>query len=224
MGSSVSRLLYGYWRSSASYRVRIALNLKKLSYEHRGVHLVKSEQRSEAFLDMNPQGFVPLYVETSETAEPFRLSQSLAILDYLEAAYPERAILPSDAQKSAQIKALAQIIACDIHPLDNLRVLKYLEQDLGVEAEAKMAWYRHWVAEGFAAFEKLLPDVLAGQTFSLGDQPGYLEAVLMPQTYNAKRFDCPLDAFPNIVALAEACESLPEFIAAAPEQQPDATA
>lgn len=217
----MKRVLYGYWRSSASYRVRIALNLKALDYEHRGVHLVKGEQSTEAFKALNPQGLIPLYTEESAN-ETFVLPQSLAILDYLESRYPEKYLLPSDIRQQAQIKSLAQIIACEIHPLDNLRVLRYLENDLQVEADAKMTWYRHWINTGFAALEAQLPQLLGFKPFSLGKQPGYLEALLVPQIYNARRFNCSLDAFPTIVALADACNELSAFIAAAPENQPDA--
>lgn len=217
------KYLYGYWRSSASYRVRIALNLKGLGYEHRGVHLVKGEQNSDAFKAKNPQGLIPLYVEEDTNGEAFSLAQSLAIMDYLDERYPDATLLPNDLQRKAQIKSLAQIIACEIHPLDNLRVLQYLETTLNVGADAKMTWYRHWITTGFTALESQLPTLLGGETFSLGEQAGYLEALLVPQIYNARRFDCPLDDFPQIVALANACNELPEFIAASPEKQPDAS-
>lgn len=217
----MQRILYGYWRSSAAYRVRTALNLKGLDYEHRSVHLVKDEQSSNAYKTLNPQGLVPLYVEES-TDGTFALPQSLAILDYLDARYPERPLLPADWQRQARVKSLAQVIACDIHPLDNLRVLQYLETTLDVPTAAKMTWYRHWISVGFTALEQQLPALLDGKAFSLGEQAGYLEALIVPQVYNARRFDCPLDDFPQLVALTDACNELPAFIAALPENQPDA--
>lgn len=216
-----TKILYGYWRSSASYRVRIALNLKGLSYEHRGVHLVKGEQNRDKFKALNPQGLIPLYVEQSDE-QSFTLAQSLAIMDYLDERYPQAPLLPNDLQRKARIKSLAQIIACEIHPLDNLRVLQYLEKTLGVTNDPKMTWYRHWISTGFTALESQLPQLLGNQPFSLGEQTGYLEALLVPQVYNARRFACPLDNFPRITQLVDACNELPAFIQAAPENQPDA--
>lgn len=223
MSNNINRKLYGYWRSSASYRVRIALNLKGLDYEHHGVNLVKGEQHNEAFTNINPQGLIPLYVETAADGKPFALAQSLAIMDYIEQRYPDTPILPADARQRGLIHSLAQIIACDIHPLDNLRVLQYLESTLNVEADARMTWYRHWISTGFTALEAQLDGVLGDQTFSLGDKPGYLEAVIVPQLYNANRFNCPLDDYPRLAQLGEACQALPAFIQALPENQADAT-
>ncbi len=215
------RLLYGYWRSSASYRVRIALNLKGLDYQHRGVHLLNNEQRNPDFLAKNPQGLIPLYTEERQ-GQHINIAQSLAILEYLDEAYPQAALLPANTVAKAKIRAAAQIIACEIHPLDNLRVLQYLQQTLGVDEDNKMAWYRHWIVTGFTALEAQLADLLAEKPFSLGEYPGYLEALIVPQVYNAKRFDCPLGDFPRLVALEAACQRLPAFINAAPENQPDA--
>lgn len=218
----MQRILYGYWRSSASYRVRLALNLKGLDYEHRGIHLVKGEQHSEVFKTLNPQGLIPLYVESMSDSHSFSLAQSLAIMDYLDERYPEHPLLPADLQRKARIKSAAQIIACEIHPLDNLRVLQYLETPLNVEADAKMTWYRHWITTGFAALEQQLPTLLDGNPLSMGERAGYLEALIVPQVYNARRFNCPLDDFPQIVALTDTCNKLSAFIAASPENQPDA--
>lgn len=218
----MTRVLYGYWRSSASYRVRIALNLKGLNYEHRGIHLVKNEQQAPGFLAKNPQGLIPLYVEKN-SSESFVLAQSLAILDYLDETYPQVPLLPADAKVKAQIRAAAQIIACEIHPLDNLRVLQYLQNTLGVADSDKMAWYRHWVDTGLSALESRLPVLLGDAPFSLGEHPGYLEALVIPQLYNARRFDCSLHDFPRLLALDSACQALPAFQHAAPENQPDAT-
>lgn len=217
----MNKILYGYWRSSASYRVRIVLNLKGLSYEHRGVHLVKGEQNHHAFKSLNPQGLIPLYVEDSDE-QSFVLTQSLSIMDYLDERYPQYPLLPNNLKRKAQIKSLAQIVACEIHPLDNLRVLQYLEKTLDIAAEAKMDWYRHWVATGFTALESQLEKLLGNQPFSLGERAGYLEALLVPQVYNARRFSCPLDSFPRITQLVDTCNDLPAFIQAAPENQPDA--
>lgn len=212
--------LYGYWRSSAAYRVRIVLNLKGLAYQQVPVHLVRDggEQHGQAYQALNPQGLVPLLVDEENGGVP--IAQSLAIIEYLEEIFPVPAILPADPVIRAQVRALALHIACDVHPLNNLRVLKYLSRELSVEEDAKSAWYRHWVAEGLAAVEQGL--AAYGDGFSLGALPGYLEACLIPQVYNARRFDCDLDAYPRILALTARCEALDAFRHAAPEAQPDA--
>lgn len=212
--------LYGYWRSSAAYRVRIALNLKGLAYRQVPVHLVRDggEQNGEAYQALNPQGLVPLLVDEENGGAP--IAQSLAIIEYLEEIFPVPAILPADPVERAQVRALALHLACDVHPLNNLRVLQYLSRELGVDDAAKNAWYRHWVAAGLAAVEQGL--AAYGDTFSLGTRPGYLEACLIPQVYNARRFDCDLDAYPRILALTARCEALEAFRHAAPDAQPDA--
>lgn len=212
--------LYGYWRSSAAYRVRIALNLKGLAYRQVPVHLVRDggEQHGKAYQALNPQGLVPLLVDDENGGVP--IAQSLAIIEYLEEIFPVPAILPADPVARAQVRALALHLACDVHPLNNLRVLQYLSRELGVDDAAKNAWYRHWVAEGLAAVEQGL--AAYGDTFSLGTRPGYLEACLVPQVYNARRFDCDLDAYPRILALTARCEALDAFRHAAPDAQPDA--
>lgn len=209
--------LYSYWRSTAAYRVRIALNLKGLAYQQVPVHLVRDggEQHSAEYRALNPQELVPLLVDGEA-----RIAQSLAILEYLEEVYPVPALLPADPARRAQVRALALHIACDIHPLNNLRVLQYLSGPLGVADQAKDAWYRHWVGLGLTAVEQGLA-VFEGR-LSLDQRPGYLEACLLPQLYNARRFDCELDAFPRILAMAARCESLEAFKQAAPEVQPDA--
>lgn len=212
--------LYGYWRSSAAYRVRIALNLKGLAYRHVPVHLVRDggEQHGQAYQALNPQGLVPLLVDDENGGVP--IAQSLAIIEYLEEIFPVPSILPADPVARAQVRALALHLACDVHPLNNLRVLQYLSRELGVDDAAKNAWYRHWVAGGLAAVEQGL--AAYGDTFSLGTRPGYLEACLVPQVYNARRFDCDLDAYPRILALTARCEALEAFRHAAPDAQPDA--
>ncbi|MVW75548.1 maleylacetoacetate isomerase [Pseudomonas xionganensis] len=212
--------LYSYWRSSAAYRVRIALNLKGLAYRQVPVHLVKDggQQRAAEYQALNPQQLVPLLVD--EDCGGVRIAQSLAILEYLEEVCPLPALLPADPAERAQVRALALHIACDIHPLNNLRVLQYLSGELGVNDAAKDAWYRHWVEAGLAALEAGVA-AFDGR-LSLGERPGYLEACLIPQLYNARRFNCQLDAYPRLLAIEARCESLDAFRLAAPEQQPDA--
>ncbi len=212
--------LYSYWRSSAAYRVRIALNLKGLAYQQVPVHLVKDggQQHSTDYLALNPQGLLPLLVDAGNGG--VRIAQSLAILEYLDEVFPVPALLPADPAQRAQVRALALHIACDIHPLNNLRVLQYLSGELGASDEAKNAWYRHWVDKGLAAVEQGL--AVFGGRLSLGERPGYLEACLIPQLYNARRFDCDLSGYPRILAIAARCEALDAFKNAAPEVQPDA--
>lgn len=212
--------LYSYWRSSAAYRVRIALNLKGLAYQQVPVHLVKDggQQHSADYLALNPQGLLPLLVDEGNGG--VRIAQSLAILEYLDEVFPVPALLPADPAQRAQVRALALHIACDIHPLNNLRVLQYLAGELGASDEAKNTWYRHWVDGGLAAVEQGL-SVLGGR-LSLGERPGYLEACLIPQLYNARRFECDLSGYPRILAIAARCEALDAFKNAAPEVQPDA--
>lgn len=209
--------LYSYWRSSAAYRVRIALNLKALAYRQVPVHLVKDggQQHAPEYQALNPQQLVPLLVD-GET----RVAQSLAILEYLEEVFPVPPLLPADPALRAQVRSLALHIACEVHPLNNLRVLQYLTGELGVDDAAKNAWYRHWLHTGLTAVEQGLA-VFTGR-LSLGEQPGYLEACLVPQVYNARRFNCDLDAYPRILAMTARCEALEAFKQAAPEVQPDA--
>ncbi|WP_313505957.1 maleylacetoacetate isomerase [Stutzerimonas kunmingensis] len=217
---STELTLYGYWRSSAAYRVRIALNLKGLAYRQVPVHLVKDggQQRAADYRALNPQQLVPLLVDEANGGA--RISQSLAILEYLEEVFPVPALLPDDPVRRAQVRALAMHIACEIHPLNNLRVLQYLCAELGVDDEAKNAWYQHWVGQGLAAVEAGL-ECFDGR-LSLNDRPGYLEACLVPQVYNARRFACDLAAYPRILEIVARCETLPAFQQAAPEVQPDA--
>lgn len=211
--------LYTYYRSSSAYRVRIALALKELDYESIPIHLVKDggQQTKSDYLAKNPAGLVPA-LETEQGV----LTQSLSIIEYLDDCFPERPLLPRDPAQRARVRAFAHGIACDMQPLNNLRVLKYLIHPLGVaEAEGK-AWYQHWVAQGFTALEALLAQQADGSDFCFGDQPSMADCCLIPQVYNAVRFDCPLDDYPNIRRIDEHCRSLPAFQAAAPENQPDA--
>ena len=212
-------LLYDYWRSSASYRVRIALNLKGLDYEQRSIHLVREggEQRKSNYRGLNPQQLVPALVHGDVV-----LTQSLAIIEYLDETWPQVGLLPISSKDKAQIRTLAQIIACDLHPLNNLRVLQFISTDLKVEEDAKMHWYRHWVSTGLTAFEAMLTKFGKAERFCHGRQPSVADCCLIPQVYNAKRFDCDLDAYPLIQQIVKNCDQHPAFIQATPEQQPDA--
>jgi maleylpyruvate isomerase len=208
-------ILRGYWRSSAAYRVRIALNLKRIEVRHMPVNLRRGEQSAADHLASNPAGLVPVYEEGE-----FRLSQSLAIIDYLDETYPEPPFLPGDARRRAEIRAVALDIAADIHPIGNLRVLDRLTELHKADREARAAWNRHWIARGFAAIETRLQRS-AGR-FSFGSQPTLADICLVPQVYNARRFGLDLSAFPTIVAVDAAAAALPAFVAAEPERQPDA--
>jgi maleylacetoacetate isomerase len=210
-------ILYDYFRSSAAYRVRIALNLKGLRAEHRFVHLRKGDQRGDAYRDVNPQMLVP----TLDIGGGARLTQSLAIIEYLEEKYPLPPLLPPSAEDRASVRAIALAIACDIHPIDNLRVLQYLERELGVGEAKRNDWYRHWIERGFEAIERLLAARPAGR-FCFGDSPTLADVCLVPQVANSQRLKMALDPYPRIKAINEACLALPAFDAARPENQPDA--
>jgi maleylacetoacetate isomerase len=211
--------LYTYFRSSAAYRVRIALNLKGLPYEAVPVHLVKhgGEQLAEEYRALNPSALVPTFQDDDAT-----ITQSMAIVEYLEETHPAVPLLPADPLARARVRALAQMVACDIHPLNNLRILRYLVRTLGVAEEAKNDWYRHWVREGFAAFEAQLARDPAPARFCHGNTPTIADCFLVPQVYNAARFDVDMAPYPRIAAIDAACAELPAFIAAHPAQQPDA--
>lgn len=211
--------LYSYFRSSASYRVRIALNLKGLSADIIPVNLVKSEQKDADYTAKNPQGLVPS-LEIDSTAGSMVLAQSLAIIEYLDELDSSVPLLPSDRDGRAIVRSLSQLIACEIHPLNNLRVLKYLTGELGVDEATKNAWYAHWIHEGFRALEAEL-NKHAGQ-FCYGDTPTMADCCLVPQVFNAKRFEVDLSAYPTINRIVTNCQSLDAFIQAAPANQPDA--
>ncbi len=208
--------LYNYFRSSASFRVRIAMNLKGLPFEYISVHLAKGDHKKPEYAAIAADGLVPL-LDTGEVS----LSQSMAIIEYLDELHPTPALLPADALGRAKVRALAQSIACEIHPLNNLRVLKYLVKELKVDEEAKNTWYRHWVREGLESFERQLAQ-LPPSTFCYGDTPTLADCCLVPQIANGKRFNVNFDGLPRTMAAYEACMKLDAFIKAAPENCPDA--
>ena len=211
--------LYSYWRSSAAYRVRIGLNLKRLDYALVPVHLVRDggEQHKPEFVGINPQQLVPVLQHGHRM-----LRQSLAILEYLDEMWPDPALLPATARDRARVRALANLIACDVHPLNNLRVLQYLERDWGVPGPEREVWSRHWMVEGFTAFEALLAGSPSTGEFCEGTTPSIADCCLVPQVYNARRFGVDLAPFPTIVRIERNCLALPAFDAARPERQPDA--
>ena len=210
--------LYNYFRSSASFRVRIALHLKGLAYDYLPIHLAKGEQRQPAFAAVTAEGLVPVL----QTDDEHRLTQSMAIIEYLDETHPQPPLLPADVLGRARVRALAQIVACEIHPLNNLRVLKYLVHDLKASEDAKNAWYRHWVRLGLQAYE----GQLATQTgrYSHGDTPTLADCCLVPQIFNAQRFDCDLSGLPRTMAVFDACMQLQAFQNAQPSACPDAEA
>jgi maleylacetoacetate isomerase len=209
--------LYNYFRSSAAYRVRIALALKGLSYDYLSVHLAKGNQYLPEFTAINPQNVVPVLEE-----EGRRLYQSLAIIEYLDETHPAPPLLPADPLQRCRVRSLALAIACEIHPLNNTRVLGYLTAKLGLAEEQKLEWYHHWVKTGFAALEKRLHGEPETGRFCHGDAPGFADCVLVPQMANARRFKVDLAAFPTIVRINDECLKLEAFQKAAPERQPDA--
>ena len=208
--------LYNYFRSSASFRVRIALALKGLAYEYVPVHLAKGEHRQAAYAEVSADQLVPML----ELDDGTRLSQSMAIIEYLDEVHPEPALLPRDALGRARVRALAQSVACEIHPVNNLRVLQYLSRTLKVGEEAKNTWYRHWVRTGLEAFERQLVQQPAGR-YCFGDTPTLADCLLVPQIFNARRFDTPLDSLPRTMAAFDACMALPAFQQAQPSACPD---
>ncbi|MWJ27949.1 maleylacetoacetate isomerase [Halomonas sp. ZH2S] len=210
--------LHGYFRSSAAYRVRIALNLKGLEHDLVPVNLVKGENRGDAYRALNPQGLVPVL----ETEEGVPLTQSLAICEYLDERYPTPALLPDNLEERARVRALAQLVACEMHPLNNLRVLKYLVGELDVSEQDKLSWYRHWVIEGFDALESMLTPAAGTGDFCHGDTPTLADLCLVPQVFNAERFECDLAAYPTIQRITANCRALEAFRLAAPGEQPDA--
>lgn len=210
-------VLYDYFRSSASYRVRIALHLKGLKVAQLPIALRSGDQRAERYLELNPQGLVPtLQIESAA------LTQSLAIIDYLEETFPDPPLLPESPLDRAFVRAVALAVACDVHPLNNLRVLQYLEKDMRVDGTLRDRWYAHWVAVGFAALEKILSSDRRVGTFCCGDEPGLADVCLVPQYFNAERMRCPLEMYPTLGRLVARARAHPAFIAADPARQPDA--
>ncbi len=211
--------LYSYWRSSAAYRVRIALNLKHLAYDIVPVHLLEGggQQRKPEYRAIHPQGLVPALKHGHRI---FR--QSLAIIEYLDETWPDPPLLPTTARDRARARAIAQAIACDVHPLNNLRVLKHFENVWSVPAPEREEWVRHWMREGFAAVELMLAEHLSTGTFCDGERPGMADCCLVPQVYNGRRFSVDMEPYPTVRRIYAACMKLPEFEAARPELQPDA--
>lgn len=210
--------LYGYFRSSTSYRTRIAMNLKGLDYDYIAVNLAQDEQLKSEFLALNPQGLVPVL-----QADDLLLFQSPAILEWLEEVYPKNPLLPKDAAGRMQVRALSAMIGCDIHPLNNRRVLQYLRNELSVDEAEVIKWCNRWISEGFAALEKhLVADKTRGK-FCYGDSPTFADCYLIPQVSSARRFEVDLNPYPNIVQIDAHCRTLKAFADADPMQQPDAS-
>lgn len=211
--------LYTYFRSSAAYRVRIALNLKGLTYEAVPVHLLRNggEQLQDEYRRINPSGLVPTFQDDWIT-----LTQSMAIIEYLEETHPQTPLLPKDAPGRARVRELAQIIGCDIHPINNLRVTSYLVKQLGLSDQVKTEWYRHWIIEGFRGLEIHLARDPGAGPFCHGEHPSIADCYLVPQVFNAQRFDIDVSAYPNIARINALCLDLPAFKAAHPSRQPDA--
>jgi maleylacetoacetate isomerase len=210
--------LYTYFRSSAAFRVRIALNLKGLAYEPVFVHLAKAEHRQPAYAAVNAQALVP----TLELDDGTRLNQSLAIMEYLDTLKPQPALLPEGPLERARVRSLALLVACEIHPLNNLRVLQHLKRALGQSEAQVKAWYQHWIADGLTKFEAELGRGRPRGAFCHGEAPGLADCCLVPQIFNAKRYDCDLAAYPNTLRVFDACLRLPPFDRAQPARQPDA--
>ena len=210
--------LYNYFRSSASFRVRIALHLKGLAYDYLPVHLARGEQKKPEFAAVTAEGLVPVL----ELDDDRRLTQSMANIEYLDETHPQPPLLPADALGRARVRALAQIVACEIHPLNNLRVLKYLVGELKASEDAKNAWYRHWVRLGLESYEAQL--ATRSGLYSHGDAPTLADCCLVPQIFNAQRFDCDLNGLPRTMAVFDACMKLDAFQQAQPSACPDAEA
>jgi maleylacetoacetate isomerase len=208
--------LFGYFRSSAAFRVRIALNLKGLTYEDAFIHLRRGDQRGADFLAVNPQGLVPALEIDGHT-----LIQSMAIGEYLDETHPQPPFLPADPIGRARVRALAAIVACDIHPVNNLRVLRYLSRPLGHDQAAIETWYNHWIKTGFEAFERLLTLDRSTGEFCHGDQPGLADIALVPQVVNSERYKLDLSPHPTIARIYASCMKLDAFAAAHPNNQPD---
>jgi maleylpyruvate isomerase len=211
-------ILHNYFRSSTSTRLRAALNLKGVTYDYVSHHLRKGEHRSADYLAINPQGLVPAVV----LPDGHILTQSLAIIEYLDETVPEPPFLPQAAVDRARVRALAYAIACEVHPVNNLRILAYLKSNFGADDEAAVAWFGHWVDETFVPLEKMLAGDPRTGRFCHGDKPGLADVCLYAQVLNNRRFNVDMAPYPTIVRIFEACAALPQFVRAAPEGQPDA--
>jgi maleylacetoacetate isomerase len=208
--------LYSFFRSSAAFRVRIALNLKRVTYETVAIHLRRNDQSNPDYRTVNPQGLVPVLEDGGQ-----RLIQSLAIIEYLDETRPEPSLLPKDPAERARVRALAEIVACDVHPINNLRVLRYLIHELGHDEAAIGKWYNHWIAAGFEALEPLLASDARTGDFCHGNSPGLADIALVPQVVNAERYKLDLKPYPTIGRIFENCMRLDPFVAAQPQNQPD---
>jgi len=213
----MSRQLYTFFRSSTSFRLRIALAYKRLDYEPHHVSLPKMEHRVPSYRDVNPQGLVPLLIEDGRP-----LIQSMAIIEYLDEIYPDPPLMPKDPVGRVYVRAVSQIIGCEIHPLNNVRVLKYLKAQYGADEEATNAWYAHWVVEGLSSLEAYLTREGLSGDFCYGNTVTMADICLVPQIFNARRFNCSLDAYPKLLAITDRCMTLDAFRAAEPSKQADA--
>ena len=209
--------LYTFFRSSASFRMRIALNVKGIAWESVPVNLPKAEHAEAKFKAINPQGLVPALDDSGRL-----LSQSLAIMEYLDEAYPGPKLLPGDAFDRAYVRAFSQLIACEIHPLNNLRVLKHIKRSYKLEEEGVNSWYRHWIAEGFSSMEAFLLNEKKHGRYIWRDQETMADCCLVPQVFNAQRYECDLKPYPTVMKIFDACMKLDVFVAAQPMKQPDA--
>jgi maleylacetoacetate isomerase len=208
--------LYGYFRSSAAFRVRIALNLKGLSYDSVSIHLRRNDQAKPEYRKVNPQGLVPAL-----EIDGYTLIQSLAIIEYLDETHPRPRLLPAAPPDRARVRSLAEIVACDIHPINNLRVLRYLTHSCGRSESDLGTWYNHWIAAGFDAFEALIAADPRTSRFCHGDEPGLADIALVPQVVNAERYQLDMSPYPTIARIFAECIKLPAFVAAHPDNQPD---
>jgi maleylacetoacetate isomerase len=215
----MNRQLYTFFRSSASYRLRIALACKGLPYDPRYVSLPRMEHREPAYRALNPQGLVPLLVDEGKA-----LTQSMAIIEYLDEKYPEPRLMPADIDGRAYVRAASQIVGCDIHPLNNVRVLKRLQSQFGADENAVTAWYRHWIKEGLSSLETYVAQEGRAGTYLHANQVTMADICLVPQIFNAQRFSCPLDGYPTLMRVFESCVQLPAFRDTQPSTQADAVA